>query len=110
MPSRYAVSSLKLTYLQKVEEETTKFLNERIKHDLLRPGKELSLDLTVQEAEILISANQEVRDMAENGNLKKVHDNYAAMQEKVEVSYLAVREHVQKILHVIEEKENDIYT
>lgn len=110
MPTRYAVSTLKLTYLNKVQEETLKFLNERIKHDFLRPDKELGLDLTVHEAEILISANQEVRDMAENGSLKKLHENYNAIKEKVEVSYLQVREHVQKLLHAIEEKENDVYT
>ena len=109
MPTRYAVGGLKLTYLEKVQEETTKFLNARIKHDYLRPDKELSLDLTIHEAEILITANQEIKDMAENGNLKKLHENYNAIKEKVEVSYLQVREHVQKILHAIEEKENDTY-
>ena len=44
--------------------------------------------MTVHEAEILISANQEVRDLAESGNLKKIHENYNAIKEKVDISYL----------------------
>jgi hypothetical protein len=60
---------LKLSYLDKVSEETTNFLNERIKHDFLRPGKELTLDLTVKEAEILMTANEEVRELANKGEL-----------------------------------------
>jgi hypothetical protein len=51
---------LKLTYLDKVQEETNRFLATRVKHDYLNPERDLSLDLTVREAEILIAANQEV--------------------------------------------------
>ena len=57
MPSRFAQSSLKMTYLDKVKEETTKFLNERIKHNFLKPDQGLNLDLTLKDAELLISAN-----------------------------------------------------
>lgn len=101
---------LKMSYLEKVQEETTNFLNERIKHDFLRPDKELTLDLSVHEAEILISANSEIREMAEKGDLQKLHANYNRLKDRVEAEYLVVREHIQKILHQIEEKENDLYT
>ena len=57
LPTRFAMRELKLTYLDKVQEETNKFINERIKYDYLRPEQELSLDLTLAEYEILISAN-----------------------------------------------------
>lgn len=57
-PTRYAMRELKLTYLNKVQDETINFLNDRIKHDFLKPERELTLDLTVQEAEILATANQ----------------------------------------------------
>jgi hypothetical protein len=76
---------LKLTYLDKVQEETTSFLNDKIKHDFLRPDKELTLDLTIQEAEILMTANQEIRDLAAKGDLQKIHANYNQYKEKVEV-------------------------
>jgi hypothetical protein len=60
---------MKMSYLDKINEETTNFLNERIKYDYLRPGKELTLDLTVREAEILMAANEEVKELAAKGEL-----------------------------------------
>jgi len=50
MPNRFAMRALKLTYLERVQLETTKFLSSRIKHDFLRPDRELTLDLSVKEA------------------------------------------------------------
>jgi hypothetical protein len=35
MPTRFAMRELKLTYLDKVQDETNKFLASRIKHDYL---------------------------------------------------------------------------
>lgn len=67
MPTRFAMRDLKLSYLDKVQENTLEFLNQRVKHNFIQPDSELSLDLTVKEAEILIIANQEVRELAENG-------------------------------------------
>ena len=64
MPTRFAMRELKLSYLEKVQTETAAFLGERVKHDFLRPDRELTLDLTVREAEILISANEEVRALS----------------------------------------------
>lgn len=65
MPTRFAMRELKLSYLDKIQIETGNFLNDRIKHDFLRPDRDLSLDLTIREAEILISANEEVRTFAD---------------------------------------------
>lgn len=71
-PSRYARGTPKLTYINKVEEETMRFLNERIKHNFLDPAKGLSLDILYRDAEILISASENVRNLAETGELAKV--------------------------------------
>lgn len=62
LPARFAIRSLKLTYLEKVEKETQNFLDERIKINLLNPDKGLNLDMSIKEAEILISANENVKD------------------------------------------------
>ena len=100
---------LKLTYLDKVQTETTRFLNERIKHDFLRPDRDLTLDLTVREAEILISANEEVKNLADQGGLKELHNKYNDLTGKVELEYFNVREHLAKTLQVIEGKETEIF-
>lgn len=109
MPTRFAMRELKLSYLDKVQSETAKFLNERVKHDFLRPDRELTLDLTVQEAEILISANDEVRAFADKGGLKDLHQKFNELTGRVEAEYFNVREHLAKTLQVIENKENELY-
>ena len=60
-PSRFAMSSAKMTYLERVRAEVKTFMNENIKYDYLKPERDLSLDLSVKEAEILISAGPIVR-------------------------------------------------
>lgn len=89
---------LKLSYLDRVQLETTNFLNDRIKTDFLRPDRDLTLDLLVKEAEILITANQGVRDLADSGELKAIHDRYNDAKARVGTEYLAVREHLAKTL------------
>lgn len=109
MPSRFAARELKLTYLERVQEETHIFMNERIKHDFMKPDRQLTLDLSVREAELLMAASQEVRDLADSGDLKKIHSAAFETRERAEREYLGVREHIQKIIHQVEEKENEIY-
>ena len=46
-----------MTYLEQVRKEVQKFLDEKIKVDYLKPERDLSLDLTVSEAELLSSAS-----------------------------------------------------
>jgi hypothetical protein len=89
---------LKLTYLEKVQVETTKYLNTRIKHDFLRPDRELTLDLSVKEAELLLSAGSNVRNLADSGELKQIHSRFNAAKARAETEYLAVREHLAKTL------------
>jgi len=101
---------LNLSYLGKVEEEATKFLTHRIKHDYLRPGKELTLNLTLAEAEILASANPSVIESAEKGELAKIHQKFEELDKRIEGDYLEARNHLSKILYQIEEKENALYT
>lgn len=100
---------LKLSYLEIVQKETNAFLNTHIKHDFLRPDRELSLDLTVKEAELLISANEEVRALADSGELRAIHNRYNDVRTRIETEYLVVREHLAKTLQIIESKENEIF-
>ena len=108
-PSRYAMSDLTLNYLDKVQLEVNTFLRDRIKHDFLKPDRELTLDLTVREAEILMTANPDVRALAEKGDLKAIHDRLRASEEKVEADFLKVRDLIDRIIQQVEEKENEIY-
>lgn len=109
LPTRFAMRELKLSYLERVQQETTAFLNDRIKHDFLRPDRELSLDLLIKEAEVLIAANEDVRALADSGELKRIHATFVEAKNRVETEYFAFREHLAKVLLVVEGKENEIY-
>lgn len=64
----------------------------------MRPDRELSLDLTIAEAELLATANEAIRAQAESGALKQVHERFSAAQSKASQSYFAVREQLAKVL------------
>jgi hypothetical protein len=79
MPTRFAIRSAKLTYLEKVQEEVNKYLAVNIKHDYLRPDKALTLNLTIKEAELLTIANASIKEMADKGELKNLHERCRAL-------------------------------
>lgn len=85
---------MKRSYLPKIQEEIQKFLDERIKTNFINPEKGLNLDLTIKEGELLISANQSVRDLAETGELQKIHKKFNELHSKVEGDFQAVRTHL----------------
>ena len=89
---------LKLNYLDKVQLETANFLNERIKHDFIRPDRELTLDLTIKEAELLASANDSIRAQADSGALKDLHTRFTNAQSRVASEYFTVREQLSKTI------------
>jgi vacuolar-type H+-ATPase subunit I/STV1 len=100
---------LKMTYLDKVQEQVNEFVNSNIKYDYLRPGNELTLQLTLQQAEQLASANDEIKALAANGDLKTIHENVISLTEKVETEYLKIRDLLDKMLTQLDEKENHLY-
>lgn len=100
------MSSPKMTYLERVKTEVRNFMSESIKYDYLRPDRSLSLDLTVREAEILISASPVVRQLGESGELKQIHQKFSSIQEKVEADYLTLRDEIAVIVQQAEDIEN----
>lgn len=45
-----------------------------------------------------MSANHEVRELANSGNLKALHSRYNELKGRVETEYLAVRDQLAKII------------
>lgn len=97
-PTRFAMRDPRLTYLDKVREEINNFLSSRIRHNFLKPDKGLSLDLTIKEAEILASANDELKTFAENGDLRQLHERFSIIKDQVETDYLKVRDHIDRLV------------
>ena len=51
-----------------------------------------------RDAELLISANQDVRKLAETGELAKIHTKFEDLQKRIDGDYLATRNNISKIL------------
>lgn len=50
-----------------------------------------------------------MRQLADSGELRQIHDRFNATKSRAETEYLVVREHLAKTLQNIEGKENEIY-
>lgn len=98
----------KRTYLQKIQEETNKFLSAKIKHNHLNPADGLHLDLTVKECEVLISASSQVKSLSESGELQKMHQKFLKVSDGIEEDYQSVRNQIGEILAQVEVKENEL--
>jgi len=57
----------------------SQYVKEKIKVDFFDPSRDLSLALTLQEAEIMYSAYPHAVSMAEKGDMKKMHEEYQSL-------------------------------
>jgi hypothetical protein len=53
------------------------YIQDKIKTHYIDPFKAVTLNMTIKEAEILMSANPDVRAMAEKGDLKALHEKFS---------------------------------
>mmetsp|Transcript_8262 Transcript_8262/g.10825 ORF Transcript_8262/g.10825 Transcript_8262/m.10825 type:complete len:132 (-) Transcript_8262:1095-1490(-) len=72
MPERYAMSKPSLAHLDEVEQKMNEFMANQIKFDYVKGARPIDLNLTMREASILASANDEIKNSAANGELQKL--------------------------------------
>ena len=85
-------------YSDKVQDEVLKFMGNRIKFDYLEANREVNLDLKVSEAEHLYNANEQVRAMAESGQLQALHQSCNDLFKAVETGYIKVMDQLDRII------------
>jgi len=73
MPQRIAMRERSFMYNDKIQDEILTFLGKSIKHDYIQGNRDMNLDLTVSEASKLYNASDEIRAMAESGQLQDLH-------------------------------------
>ena len=98
-----------LNYEDKVQSEILAFLGKNIATDYLDGSKEVDLDLTVKEAEMLFNANDRIKEMAANGELQAFHKKCSDTQAAVESGYVNVMDQLDRILQQISEMEDEVY-
>lgn len=71
MPTRYAIRELALNYEEEVKQQIRALVEHQLPYDFL-DGKKRDeiLNMTMSECEMLKRANEEIRKMAETGDLQ----------------------------------------
>ena len=75
----------------------TKYIMDKIKVDFFDPSRELTLNMTVKEAEIMMSASPDAVDMAEKGDLKTLHENYNSTCQQIEADFIKTKDLISRI-------------
>lgn len=83
-------------------------MNEKIPHNYFTGEAHVPLTATLEEAEVLYGANQQVKDMAASGELKALHEQVTSLHNQSQQTYTNIRERLESIISVIEAKEDEI--
>jgi len=71
--------------------------------------KQVSLSASLAEAEVMFAANDDVKAMAESGELKQLHDRCASLGEQSERDYITQKDRIENIVEAIQAQEDKIY-
>lgn len=65
--------------------------------------------MTLKESEFLYSANEKIKEMAQTGELQRLHAKCNELESAVETGYLKVVDHLDRAIAQIAQTEEDIY-
>lgn len=108
-PKAYAVSEMNMRYHDQVIAETQNFMRANIHQNYFNGETEVPLDATLAEAEVLFAAGDNVKALANSGELKALHDRVGRLSEASQSEYLAIRDKVDNIIAAAQSKEDEIY-
>ena len=63
----------------------------------------------MREAEFLFSANPQVKEMFESGDLQKLHSSISTLSAEVQKGLVSVNDQLDRILQTVKDAESDIY-
>ena len=109
MPSFYASASAKATYRNNVEEEVQRYLTEQIGTHYFGSKEGLSLNITVNEAELLMGSRKAFKKTSESGKLKEIHEKIEEYEAKLDKELGVNLEHLNTMMEQINAHENATY-
>ena len=108
-PKAYAESQINLRYLDSVRDITQSFINKKIDQNYFTGESSVSMSATLSEIEVLHSAGETVKSLAQSGALGDIHNRCDALKEASESQYINMRDKIENIVQAIQTKEDDIY-
>lgn len=107
-PKAYAKRQENLRYLDQVREQTRAFLESHVKQNYFSGESEVPFTASVQEAEVLFSASDNVKELAASGSLKQLHDQCTQLTEAAESQYIGTKDKLENIIDAINSKEDEV--
>lgn len=108
MPTRYAISEPSYKYKKEVEQKTLQFLSHKLKFDLSGGDSDINLDMTLEEAEFLSLASDDVKAKAQSGELLALTTWMRDFHEKKQIILTTVYDKLDRILQQCDNMENEI--
>ena len=108
-PKAFAYRRENLRYLAQVRQHVQQYLNDNISQNYFTGDKNLNLDLSVQEAEVMFGASDAVKQMAQSGQLNDLHNRVQNLQSASENQYEDIRNRLENIIRAVQTKEDEIY-
>ena len=108
-PKAYAESEINLRYLDQVKDITQAFINKKIDQNYFTGESTVSMSATLSEIEVLHSAGETVKSMAQSGALGDIHSRCDTLKEASESQYINMRDKIENIVQAIQTKEDEIY-
>jgi len=102
-PKAVAQSEENLRYLEKVRDETTKFMTQEIKENYLTGDSSVGLSATLQEAEVLFGAGDNIRALSDSGELQKLHERFNSLSKQAQQEYRSIKERLFSVIASCEE-------
>ena len=107
-PLRFAISEPSTKYVKEVEDKTLAFLSHSLKFDLSGGDNELNLDMTLEEAEFLALASDEIKAKAESGELLALTTWMREFQERKQILLNTIYDKLDRTLQQCDLMENEI--
>lgn len=106
---RFAQSVPNLRYLDQIREETQSFVDQQIKLNYFNGENTVSLDTPLGVAEALFNAGDDIKAMAESGQLQELHTRCSSLHEQSEKDYISQKDKIESIIQSIQLKEDELY-
>ena len=88
---------------------TQTFINKKIDQNYFTGESSISMSATLSEVEVLHSAGENVKSLAQSGALGDIHSRCDALKEASESQYINMRDKIENIVQAIQTKEDEIY-
>lgn len=107
-PKAIALSEENLRYLDQVRQQTTQFMSQNIPVNYFTGESNVGLEASLQEAEVMFSANDNFKQMAASGELQALHQRFNSLEETANSEYNSIRDRLNNLIVSIQAQEDAI--